>query len=362
MFRRSSYVACPLALASSWVFGCTGYVQDPTPNDRRSPVRPAVHFDGGAGVSATDAAAPSPSFPPAPIRRPAPYPLPPPGPPAKFVSNIPGAAVTETGATPGLALLSLNVTEEPGGASVFQRWLGEVQNVGSATACLVSLEISLRTASDAEVLSLDRAYVDGTPFVRAGSSLVVSCLRPGEIGGFASLRFVDSATPRTNVTSIAVQFERLRASRTTRDPNAPRVEAQAVSVPGGYGVHGTLVGQNGVIHSIFVTAYPRDARGLVLGWLFDGSTDTLRPGDTHTFMAGQVEEPFTDFRVFTRYDEGDGTDDDFRGLAAGVVALVQPADESPSTDPADAIDAAIEGARQARASNEANLQAARADR
>jgi hypothetical protein len=69
-------------------------------------------------------------------------------------------------------------------------------------------------------------------------------------------------------------------------------------------VAGTLTGRGGAIYNIGLDVFPRDANGLVLGWLIDTDLETLNPGAVFDFATTGVPTSFAAYRVFTNFIDG----------------------------------------------------------
>jgi hypothetical protein len=230
--------------------------------------------------------------------------------PPPFVSNPPGAMVTDVGMppTPDFVLLSLNFLQRPSGGQYFQEWLGEVMNVGTTTACLLRLDIAYKDAGGGVIVPAFTTYADADPYQLVGttSKLSTACIAPGKIGSFYNNGFANTQTPTAGIKTIAVKFSPL-LEQVVPDPNAPTVSAHVVPTAGSfYGLQGSVVAGAGTVNNIGVHAYPRDASGLVLGQLVEADLGTLTPGQSWPFMTAGVSTPFTEFRIYADYIEGAG--------------------------------------------------------
>jgi hypothetical protein len=238
--------------------------------------------------------------------------------PPAFVTNLPGATVKDVGTppTPGFVLLSLNFLQEPSGGQTYQQWLGEVQNVGTTTGCIVQIDLTLEDATGAAVVTARTAYADADPYVTPSSTLTEACIAPGKIGGFWTNGFANTAAATADVRTIAVKFGPFTEPSAVPDPNAPVVSAHVQTMAGGYGLAGTITASSGTINNVAVQGYPRDATGLVLGEVSGDDLGTLAPGASYDFTTAPVLEPFTQFRQYASYIEGAGTGGYPHGRAA----------------------------------------------
>jgi len=315
---RVMTIACAIALTS--VPGCGGDASSMLPGG------------GGGGGPPLDAA----RVPDAVVSPPGD------GPPASggIASNTPGATVIDAGtpATPTLALLSSNLLQDPSASQVFQQWLGEVQNNGSALICLLSVDVSFQRGDGSELASFT-SFASADPYM-LDSLVTMPCLQPGQIGSFYSNGFAATAIALSDVARIAVRFSPNEFAGSVPAPHAPAVTSQVAPVFDGFGVTGSLRGQLGPIYNIGLDIYPRDAGGLVLGQLFAVDLDTLQPGATFPFTTLSVAADFAQYRQFADFIDGPA-----------------PAVRGPAARPASALGAAAAALDAVRRAQRAEIQA-----
>lgn len=264
------------------------------------------------------------------------------------MSNTPGATVVDAGnpATPTLTLLSSNLLQDPSGSQVFQQWLGEVKNNGTALVCLLRVDVTFQRADGLPLASFT-SFASADPYMFGTSSLTMPCLQPGQIGSFYDNGFVGAAIPLSAVTTIAVRFSPNEFPGAVPAPHAPLVTSHVTPVFDGFGVTGTLTGQVGPIYNIGLEIYPRDTAGLVLGQLFATDLDTLQPGATFPFTTLSVPTDFTQYRSFADFIDGP---------APGVQGIAAQPPRSALESAAATIDAAR---REQRAAIQARARRAR---
>jgi hypothetical protein len=226
--------------------------------------------------------------------------------PPAFVSNMPGAKVSDVGspATPNLVLLSSNLLQKPSGGQTYQQWFGELQNVGTTTVCEVKVDVSFKGGDGAEIAKFS-TYASGDPYEGAGDRLTIPCIAPGKVGSFYANGFADSPAAITAVTTIAIKLQPHEYPDLSPAAHAPVVTSHTVNVFGTlHGIEGTFTGGTATISNVRTDFYPRDATGLVLAQFSAIDLDTLSPGGTFPFTTSGVETPFTQYRSFIDFIEG----------------------------------------------------------
>jgi hypothetical protein len=228
-----------------------------------------------------------------------------PPPPPGFVSNTPGATVVDVGtpARPDLVLISSNLLQSPSGGQIFQQWIGEVKNNGAAVACGLLLDVTFRSASGSQ-LGLFTPFTAAPPYQLSGLSVTINCLAPGEIGTFYDNGFVATPVDLGAVTRIETEITALGAGSAIPAPHTPIVASHVAQVFGRFAVEGTLTGNAGAIYNIAIDVFPRDASGLVLGWLIDTDLEQLDPGGVFPFSTTGVATSFSLYRVFLDFIDG----------------------------------------------------------
>jgi hypothetical protein len=291
------HVACGLVVpglaVALGIAGCGGSEREATAD--ASP---------GRDASRADAAMPDAPVPDAPAPD-APAPDAPPGPGPGFVSNTPNATVVDVGipATPNLVLISSNLLQEPSGSQFFQQWAAEVRNAGSTTVCGLLADVSFRNESGGQ-LAVFEPFTSTAPYQLSGLSVTINCLAPGDIGTFFDNGFAPALVDLGAVTRIEIAIISLGAGSAIPAPHAPIVASHVEPVFDGFGIAGTLTGNVGPIHTILIDGFPRDANGLVLGWLFDSDGEQLDPGEVVPFSTLDVSTSFSLHRVFTQFIDG----------------------------------------------------------
>lgn len=224
---------------------------------------------------------------------------------SQFVSNTPSAIVVDIGAppTPEVKLISSNLLQKPSGTQVFQQWFGEIQNTGSTTICLVSIDVSFRDQSRAQV-AVFHTFADGEPYKSSTSSLVFPCISPGQVGSLYDNAFIASAAPLESVTTIEVDVDSLMSNGAMLASSKPSLASQIQTSGTQNAISGTLTGRSEPIYAIRVSAYPRQPSGLVLGYLSDIALDTLQPDAVFPFTTDSIESSFTDYRIFVDFING----------------------------------------------------------
>jgi hypothetical protein len=228
-----------------------------------------------------------------------------PGPGSGFVSNTPGATVVDVGvpAMPNLVLLSSNLLQEPTGGRFFQEWIGEVKNVGSSVVCGVEVTASMRNAAGQQLAVFD-SFADAAPYQISDLPLTIGCLAPGDTGTVYDNGFVPTAVEVGDVRRIEIAISALGGGGAFPAPHTPIVSSHVAPVFTGFGVTGTLTGNGGPIYNIGLDIFPRDATGLVFGWLIAVDLETLPPGGTFAFTTTSVPTSFSAYRVFPDFIDG----------------------------------------------------------
>lgn len=229
----------------------------------------------------------------------------PPGPGSGLISNTPGATLVDVGvpATPNLVLISSNLLQQPSGGRIFQEWMGEVKNVGSSVVCGLEVHASMRNAAGQQ-LAVFEPFADAAPYMISGLSLTIGCLAPGDIGTVYDNGFVPTAVELGDVKRLEIAISALGGGGAFPAPHPPIVSSHVVPVFTGFGVAGTLTGNGGPIYNIGLDIFPRDASGLVLGWLIAVDLETLPPGGTFEFTTTSVPASFSAYRVFPDFIDG----------------------------------------------------------
>jgi hypothetical protein len=131
----------------------------------------------------------------------------------------------------------------------------------------------------------------------------VACVAPGKIGVFRIESDTSTEVRLDAVTTIEVTFivNRDFFGHFEPAPHRPLLSSQVARVLSGFGVAGTLTGQNAAIHDIRINMFPRAANGLVLGRLTATALDTLDPGETTSFTSTTLATSFTEYRAFVEF-------------------------------------------------------------
>lgn len=223
-------------------------------------------------------------------------------------SNIPGLKFEYKGTDAiarGLAILSSNLTQRTTGGRVYQEWLSEVENAGTATICLVRIRVRFQSAGT--VLAEVDSFADGPPYESVVGGLTTTCLAPGDTGVFWDLDSVPNTTAIETATTAEYTIDHLPRSEARPHPDTPTVTITGVvdrfNTGDSWALRGSVTART-AIRNIGLDVYPIDDSGLIADALSATHIETLPAGATWTFDSSTTERRFSRQHVFPGWIDG----------------------------------------------------------
>ena len=229
------------------------------------------------------------------------------GTPGTLVTNPPGITFVVSG-TPGIRVVSSNLTQDTSTSLVYVEWFLLVENAGTALACQLSLDASFLNASGAAVETFI-AYANSKPY-DGSLTLSIPCIAPGERGAFWTNDIPTAAIDLGGIRTAEIAFSTGPSSGAVPHPLAPLVASSAVtehsSLGAGYwSVSGSMTA-TGTIYNLAAEAYMMSSAGLIVGNETAFHLETFLQGTTwafETIAAYEGPRP-TDHLLFTDFIEG----------------------------------------------------------
>ncbi len=229
------------------------------------------------------------------------------GPPV-YVSNTPGATVTEVPAADvtGLTVVSSNLIDEASGGQYYQKWTGLIYNGTPKVVCYP--KVSAKFFNSGTEVGSHLAFADTEPHLLPSSTLTASCLQPGSIGALYSNGFFSS--PLSSITEITFDVEGLVYDSVPLHPAAPTFSGVALSekfgVGSGYWAATGSLNAVSTIHNISIDVYPVGTDGLVPDKLIDANLDTVSAGSSYAFETTSYQGLKADKQLLAFADFLDG--------------------------------------------------------
>jgi hypothetical protein len=229
------------------------------------------------------------------------------GTPGALITNPPGITFDVSG-TPGIRIVSSNLTQDTSTSLVYVEWFLLVENAGTALACQLSLDASFLNASGTAVETFI-AYANSEPY-DGSLTLSIPCIAPGERGAFWTNDIPTAAIDLAGIRTAEIAFSIGPSSGAVPHPLAPLVTSSAVtehsSLGAGYwSVSGSMTA-TGTIYNLGADAYMISSAGLVVGNETAFHLDTFLQGTTWAFetvAAYEGPQP-TDHLLFNDFIEG----------------------------------------------------------
>jgi hypothetical protein len=223
------------------------------------------------------------------------------------VTNPPGITFVVSG-TPGIRVVSSNLTQDTSTSLVYVEWFLLVENAGTALACQLSLDASFLNASGTAVETFI-AYANSKPY-DGSLTLSIPCIAPGERGAFWTNDIPTAAIDLSGIRTAEIAFSTGPSSGAVPHPLAPLVASSAVtehsSLGAGYwSVSGSMTA-TGTIYNLAAEAYMISSAGLIVGNETAFHLETLLQGTIwpfETIAAYEGPRP-TDHLLFTDFIEG----------------------------------------------------------
>lgn len=223
--------------------------------------------------------------------------------PDGVLTNVPSLRITKLAGDLTITSVYFRVDT---GASFNTVWVwGDLKNNGPDQLCIPLYESFAIGTQDVLVV------VDGNPYQSDLSGVTDVCVEPGGTAAFNGIQNNVSATLLSTATNVSYEFSGLVLSPSEiPDPYDPVVlSASPRQVTGGWALGGQMQSGAMTIYNLMVTAYIRDANGLLYDDqnAFPGDLGDIEYGTTFDFETFATASQFCSYLRFDSFIDGSMT-------------------------------------------------------